>query len=578
MQQTYQLPNSLEKEDTPFYCELVEKIPKFIRQRLALRLAQSYDKYYTQSGFKEPHNLGTNLIPKGRRAANLSHLYKCEQYAKAIDQCPSWFSEFHEMQYFEIADFAKKLSESNRFTLGQYANQKNLGKVFVNELLSGLGLDIKANSHSAFWLKTTDIPLLRKKLHGNVRREQEELARRLGEVDRVVADQTRTNHKQHQDAKDNFLDSYVIECENESYQMRDVVESFEAGRDAEFYAKIAGLKNLQDMHQHDAMMLTLTAPSSYHAKIKVLSGYSKSGKPNYIMRKNSKYNNKTVKQAYEYIQTTHRKVLKFASKKDLRVAGFTAYQPHQDGTPHAHLFVIGDRADLEKLAEKYEEINLREGAEDAGAVEHRTDVIYEDTEKGRLATYASRYAARDVSEDAWYSTHKIQKLNWFGLPPQNAWRELIRAIDAYNKAKETAENKGWKFNKQIPEQLTEVWYYAEKGDYANFVIALCGGYGFPADLRTRSKGVYKETITKFEELGKKFSHIVINGFALFTHVKKWKITNKKLGKSGVETLVVNYPREQQAVPKAQTKTQKPRKSANLYKDFLADPITKRQAT
>lgn len=531
----YKLPQNLHNDDKAFYQNLINKnIPKAFRQKKALELANSYDKYYTESSFIEPTPFEQKTIEKGRRAANLSHLYNCEKFKEAIDLAPFWFARFNEKDYSDIANYATELAIDARKTLSSLADNREEGMKIVKHHLGSLGIEIEAKTFESFWLKVADESLLRQKMHRNLSTQQDEFARRTGEYFSYVSNQAQQNRDLQKERQNSFLEDYEVSDGEKSIPMKDIKEQSDKGFQAELIARLAGLKNLQEQNNMTAAMITLTCPSEYHSKKKIKAGKNADGKPKYILVENTKYDNtKTIKDGWNYIHKTYRDSVKHAQHNYFKIAGMIAAQPHQDGTAHAHMFVIGYEEEIKRLASKITKLNLREGADDAGALEHRTDIMWENREKGSLATYAGRYVLREANksesrEQTWYATHHIRRINWFGLPPIIAWREIGRV-------------KKEKCNHEI----RDLWEAVHDGDYAEFVN-LAGGFGFGifTSLRRISKSIYKEVETRYKEIGKKFDHIIIRGIDVYTHTKSWVIARKK----SLLAVTDNYPREEQAPP------------------------------
>lgn len=283
------------------------------------------------------------------------------------------------------------------------------------------------------------------------------------------------------DGKKSFLMSELIASQENSYQ-------------AELVTMLAGLRDMQDSKGWKAAMITNTCPSRMQKFKKIII---KDGQDYYI--KNPRYDGvSTPADTITHLRTSWARIGAQSARegelvpvfkdgepvlykrgkkkgrqkmepKGLDIRMMQVWQPASDGTAHQHIYAIGSEEELNRFAEICKQYALEVDGHEKGAEVHRCDILHEDKEKGRLATYAARYvtrlAAKDgdeksnasatmTAEDAWYAAYNVRRISWLGLPPKALWR-------AFNKAKadqfETEE-----LNQLETEELKEI-HLAAKG-------------------------------------------------------------------------------------------------------------------
>lgn len=234
----------------------------------------------------------------------------------------------------------------------------------------------------------------------------------------------------------------LMVAENETGQavpLQDLVEhslSNPHKRRAELMTRIAGCENYSIQHGHDALLVTLTCPSRFHASI------SHSG------ARNPKYSNTSPRDSQSFLRRQWSRVRTSLKRKTLHVYGVRIAEPHHDGTVHWHILVFGPATDLSMFEELCRHHWLSEDPDEPGARERRVSVVKIDRNMGTAAGYVAKYISKNVDgehvgvdfEDAkgrtatntaerveaWASTWGIRQFQFFGQPLVTIWRELRR--------------------------------------------------------------------------------------------------------------------------------------------------------
>jgi len=353
------------------------------------------------------------------------------------------------------------------------------------------GLVLRLEEKS-FWCKT-----MRKYIY----RHQEQLSKEIGALGKYshqteyTSERTRKNRRRRLNAIKSWAEKIQIKHEDLCFPMEDLIKSKAKGYNAKLYAKIAGLRNLQDMHGYDACMITITCPGGE-------------------WREKATARDSIQHQGYVMQQITKRR-----KELDMNVAGMVCTQPHKDSISHQHMYVIGDRKELEKLINIVNNEALEKFFPDQkGAREQRVDVIWENKSIGRLSSYAARYVCRLAAvdddqkpvtekdgggEDSWYSANAARRISWFGLLEDYAW-------DSLRTAKMVEGNTA----------LNRVIKMAWEGNYAA-VTQMLGGIGLAKSKRPY-KAVREEYTTRFEETAYRYLGIEIYGAELLKADIDWE--------------------------------------------------------
>lgn len=315
----------------------------------------------------------------------------------------------------------------------------------------------------------------------------------------------------------------LLECSDASV-------SNPVNRRNELMTRVRGIEEIAKALDLAGMMLTLTAPSKYHA-------YHFSGE------ENEKFNGSTPRQVMENLNQTWILIRAALAKADIKALGLRVCEPHHDGTPHFHFLLFVNKAEAEKLWEIFREYALREDRDEQGAEKHRCDCKMIDPAKGTAAGYVAKYIAKNIDgfgfksgeEDdegkvsavdgamrarAWASIWGIRQFQPIGQVSVTVYREL-RRLDICAMME--------------PEEVQKCIAAADAGDWAAFTEAMGGAWVKRKDqllksvyAATKKMGRYGEQIDKLIGIGlrrilKGYKTNFSLSYILETRTKQWDI-------------------------------------------------------
>lgn len=282
---------------------------------------------------------------------------------------------------------------------------------------------------------------------------------------------------------------------------------------------LRGIEEWATENGHQALFLTLTAPSQFHAQ------HSQGGQ-------NGKWNGASPKQTQAYLNKVWAQYRALLKKRAIKFYGMRVAEPHHDGTPHWHLLMYVAKEHVEEVSRLFREKALELDGDEAGAKKHRCKVELCDPGKGSATAYIVKYISKNlgglgetdyVSDEvdglsfkdnagrvrAWASMWRIRQFQFYGVASIGVWRELRRLTAG-----------------QVSEQgLEELRLGADVGDYA-FYLDKQGGGGATRD-EWCAKLVYEETEENaYGEVGKRI--IGVKGLIeeVKSRLKRWKIVPK----------------------------------------------------
>jgi len=289
--------------------------------------------------------------------------------------------------------------------------------------------------------------------------------------------------------------------------MTDLIATAEKGHAAQVVAWSTGLKKLADANGWTAALVTITCPGTF--------------------RKDGT----TIQEALAHLRAVWKRINAQVKKDQLQIAGLQVWQPHKDAFPHQHIYVIGSETDISEFYSIVQDKALAVYPNENGAAENRTDIIWENTDKGSLSSYALSYCLRFTgsstgealekdgsAEDTWYSMNRARRIGWFGLPEQTHWdtcRKMTRSQTTTKK-------------------LRGLRKAARRGDFAAWVN-LSGGIA----ITRKDRGFTTITENRLSKYGEKVARYigsVIDSVDIIIKGAPWKIEMAAVVKP-------NYPRE-----------------------------------
>jgi Bacteriophage replication gene A protein (GPA) len=299
-------------------------------------------------------------------------------------------------------------------------------------------------------------------LRGTLLRENEALEHAQGNIKKhracYVSEHAMRRKAQREKANRQTLDA--LEVVNEDGTALNLLEVSDASlsnlslRRAELMTRCSGFEQTAAYMGHEAIFLTITAPSRFHR-------FGGNGKPN------PKWVGATPKDAHRYLCSIWKLIRAKWNREGFHPYGFRVVEPHHDGCPHWHILLfapehqigwfvphrfVADRADwgcdLVGIAGSYA---LQDSPDEPGAIEHRFKVKRIDPTKGSATGYIAKYICKNIdgttaagagmgmdfasgtgAQEAarrvrtWASVWRIRQFQQIGGPSVTVWRELRR--------------------------------------------------------------------------------------------------------------------------------------------------------
>ena len=202
----------------------------------------------------------------------------------------------------------------------------------------------------------------------------------------------------------------------------------------EMMVRLRGLEEWAEENNNEALFLTLTAPSSFHA------GHG-----------NKKWSGVNPRDTQNYLNKVWQQFRALLAKRNIKFYGMRVAEPHKDGTPHWHALAYVPAEHKEEVIRLFKQKALELDGNEKGAAEHRCKVEECDKAKGSATAYIAKYIAKNIDgfalagevsdEDptlnlhdnalrvrAWASRWGIRQFQFYGGASISVWRELRRLI------------------------------------------------------------------------------------------------------------------------------------------------------
>ncbi|WP_112082618.1 replication endonuclease [Haemophilus influenzae] len=202
----------------------------------------------------------------------------------------------------------------------------------------------------------------------------------------------------------------------------------------EMMVRLRGLEEWAEENNNEALFLTLTAPSSFHAG-----------------NGNKKWSGVNPRETQNYLNKVWQQFRALLSKRNIKFYGMRVAEPHKDGTPHWHALAYVPAEHKEEVIRLFKQKALELDGNEKGAAEHRCKVEKCDKTKGSATAYIAKYIAKNIDgfalagevsdEDptlslhdnalrvrAWASRWGIRQFQFYGGASICVWRELRRLI------------------------------------------------------------------------------------------------------------------------------------------------------
>lgn len=230
--------------------------------------------------------------------------------------------------------------------------------------------------------------------------------------------------------------------EEEKLPLAAIAAKAKQSRQALNAARLHYLQKLMDDKDNAVALVTLTVPGAFRP---------------------GKDDPRSIEECRKYItQTCNRvsariaKLRKNKDSEDVFMVGIKCFQPHKDGTPHAHLIVVTQKKYIKTIEKLWREQILKEHPDEPGSAQYRLDfaIVKDDEDRKKAISYASRYTSRltqskiheinsqspeeikqkiaeileQARENAWYRATGTRRFSWFGLPPAYWWMSISKQV------------------------------------------------------------------------------------------------------------------------------------------------------
>ncbi|WP_409500211.1 replication endonuclease [Mannheimia glucosida] len=294
----------------------------------------------------------------------------------------------------------------------------------------------------------------------------------------------------------------------------------------EMMTQLRGIEEWAEENNYQALFLTLTAPSSFHAQ------HSKHGR-------NKNWKGASPKQTHNYLNKVWQEFRALLAKRKIDQKGMRVAEPHQDATPHWHLLSYVPQEQVEEFIELFKQKALELDGDEKGAAEHRCKVELCDKTKGSATAYIAKYIAKNIDgfdEDgltsdeapemdfkansrkvkAWASLWGIRQFQFYGVGSISVWRELRRCTIG---------------NFESDKFMEDLFIYADNAEYACFMDKQAKGNIRQAPVKLyyedTEENKYGVINKKIKGIFNQFKQVVSDGVQFVaTRMKSYRIERK----------------------------------------------------
>lgn len=297
--------------------------------------------------------------------------------------------------------------------------------------------------------------------------------------------------------------------------------SYVAIRRNEMMCQLRGIEEWAEREGNEALFLTLTSPSSFHAT-------HSTGEIN------KKWRGASPRETHNYLNKVWQQFRALLAKRQIKMYGMRVAEPHHDATTHWHLLVYVKTEHKPEVIRLFKQKALELDGDEKGAKKYRCKVEECDKSKGSATAYIAKYIAKNIDgfanegemsdEDqnlslkdnakrvrAWASLWGIRQFQFFGGASIGVWRELRRLV-----AKQSED--------EIIEKAracADVPCYASYLDIQGGAMATRKEQPIKLHYLTTEENQYGETRKQIKGVKNQFSLTTV-----ITRLKKWAIKRK----------------------------------------------------
>lgn len=353
-----------------------------------------------------------------------------------------------------------------------------------------------------------------------------------------------------------YLKAMIIENVDDPEEQAELFDTFlkssanPALRRNEMMVRLRGIEEWAEENGNEALFLTLTAPSSFHAT-------------HADGRNNKKWQGNSPRETQEYLKEVWAQYRALLHKRKIKFYGMRVAEPHHDATPHWHILFYVKAEHKAEATRLFKLKALELDGDELGAKKHRCRVEECDKAKGSATAYISKYISKNIdgfalddekSDEnpnlslrdnakrvrAWASMWGIRQFQFFGGASVSVWRELRRLVEG-----------------QSDDELIEkARICADHPCFASYLQIQGGALASRKDQAIKLD--YEQTKeNRFGEMQKKIKGVrnAISFKSVVSRVKKWVIkkrpserseANKKAGNARLGLVSVTVTAEKRA--------------------------------
>lgn len=291
-------------------------------------------------------------------------------------------------------------------------------------------------------------------------------------------------------------------------------------REKELTVRSKGVTEYYLEQGYRGLIVTTTAGASWHRLRTVIDSQGKKTK---VL--NPRYNGATPKQVQQMLNKQLSLVRTYLSNRDIKITGIRVAEPHADGCTHWHFVLWFKNGKEAKTAiQAFRRYFLfHEGPPEPGALKHRLKFDTVNPKKGDAVGYVLKYITKGISGEhiddhvdgngekiaegkegaertmAWARCWGIRQFQFLGAPPANIYREFRRVwCKAMGRGKsqqvtvptfaQHQELQAYYKEKAVPDDMAELWYAANEGDYGRYIRAYYDAMNLPNFLEAQRQG------------------------------------------------------------------------------------------
>lgn len=368
-----------------------------------------------------------HLVVKGARDVSIYYYMNMREYdanaylrelCEKADRLPLSLSATDE----EVISFAERQANISK---GQAIDGFTLDKRLSYAGKMGININkIKFKTDEGLSLRLMCSKFWRRQVRKCLAREIESINRNeLGIVSKFrqpyISDDSLNSRREQKRRNRRILECIeVINELGQRFTLLDLMERSVANpaiRRAELMTRIAGFEHIAVECGHAGEFLTLTCPSSYHARR--VSG-----------RRNPKFKGFGPDEGAKYLSRVWARILTELARNDIKIYGFRVAEPHHDGTPHWHGLFFMQKDQISKFRQIVAKHAVREDKEELRL--HYCLTAKEAKEKARHKQEKLKSTAGAVVPPLSEILQNIKiESSFWSKPPRGAFEQVKARVD-----------------------------------------------------------------------------------------------------------------------------------------------------